>query len=217
MKRENVLEHVKSVGVVPIFRKLPPQVLLPLCEAVVTGGARAVEVTVESEGAFESISAIRQQFGDRLLIGAGTLMTPEEVQQAVEAGADFLLSPHLDPELIATARQLGHPFVPGVATPTEVIQAVRAGAEILKLFPASSLGSSYLKDLLGPFKGKLFIPTGGITVDNAAEFIRAGAIGVGIGSSLASKAEIDAEDWEVIQKRVRLVLERVEAAKSGLA
>lgn len=215
MKWESVLRDVKSAGVIAIFRKLPPQLLLPLCEAVVAGGVKAVEVTVESEGAFESISAIRHQFGDRLRIGAGTLMTPEEVQQAVAAGADFLLSPHLDTKLIEAGHQLGCLFVPGVATPTEVVQAVRAGAEILKLFPASSLGSSYLKDLLGPFKGKLFIPTGGITADNAATFIRAGAIGVGMGSSLASKAEIEAGEWQAIQSRVRLALERVQAARPG--
>ncbi len=214
MTLERVVEQVKNAGVIAIFRKLPPEVLLPLCEAVVAGGARAVEVTVESEGAIESIRAIRQQYGHQLLIGAGTLMTPGEVEQAVEAGADFLLSPHLDAELIATAQKLERPFVPGVATPTEVVQATHAGAQILKLFPASSLGSSYLKDLLGPFRGKSFIPTGGITVDNAAEFIRAGAVGVGMGSSLASKAEINRADWVSVQHRVKLVLKRVHAAKA---
>ncbi|MFB5192564.1 bifunctional 4-hydroxy-2-oxoglutarate aldolase/2-dehydro-3-deoxy-phosphogluconate aldolase [Alicyclobacillus fastidiosus] len=216
MTLENAVDRVKNAGVVAIFRKLSPKVLLPLCQAVVAGGVKAVEVTVESEGAFESIRAIRQLYGNQLLIGAGTLMTVEEVKQAIEAGADFLLSPHFDTALIETARDLERPFVPGVATPTEVVQALRSGAEILKLFPASSLGSSYLKDLLGPFKGTSFIPTGGITVDNAAEFIRAGAVGVGMGSSLASKTEIDRSDWDSIQKRVRLAVERIEKAKNGL-
>ncbi|WAH41269.1 bifunctional 4-hydroxy-2-oxoglutarate aldolase/2-dehydro-3-deoxy-phosphogluconate aldolase [Alicyclobacillus fastidiosus] len=215
MNLENAVERVKSAGVVAIFRKLSPKVVLPLCQAVIAGGAKAVEVTVESEGAFESIRAIRQEYGSQLLIGAGTLMTREEVQQAVEAGADFLLSPHVDAELIETARDLGRPFVPGVATPTEVVQALRLGAEVLKLFPASSLGSAYLRDLLGPFKGTSFIPTGGITVDNAAEFIRAGAVGVGMGSSLASKGEIAHSDWDSIENRVRMAVDRIDAAKNG--
>lgn len=214
MNRNVLLEQVKQAGIVAIFRKLPQKLLLPLCDAVVAGGVKAVEVTVESEGAFESIQAIRQKYGNQLLIGAGTLMTLKEVKRAIDAGAHFLLSPHLDASLIEAAHNLDRSFVPGVQTPTEVIRAIRAGAEVLKLFPASSLGASYLKDLLGPFKDKSFIPTGGITVDNAAEFIRAGAIGVGIGSSLASKAEIDAQDWESITNRVRLTRKRVEVAKA---
>lgn len=214
MTQGQKIKQLLDAGVVAIFRKLPPQVLLPLCEAVVAGGVKAVEITVESDGAFESIREIRKYYGDKLLIGAGTLMREEEVVQAVEAGADFLLSPHLDTSLIKKAQNLGRPFIPGIATATEVVRALHAGAQILKLFPASSLGATYLKDLLGPFKGKLFIPTGGITVDNAAEFIRAGAVGVGMGSSLASKAEIDAEKWNSIQNRVRLAIERVQEAKS---
>ncbi|MDQ0188828.1 bifunctional 4-hydroxy-2-oxoglutarate aldolase/2-dehydro-3-deoxy-phosphogluconate aldolase [Alicyclobacillus cycloheptanicus] len=215
MTLEDAVERVKQAGVIAIFRKLPSATLLPLCDAVVTGGIRAVEVTVESEGAFESIRAIRQQYGDTLLIGAGTVMSVDDVHQAVEAGADLLLSPHLDPALVAAAHALGRPFVPGVATPSEVVQASRAGARVLKLFPAAPLGASYLKDLLGPFHDKCFLPTGGITVDNAAEFIRAGAVGVGMGSSLAAKAEMEAADWASIRARAAQVLERVQAAKAA--
>ncbi|QSO51366.1 bifunctional 4-hydroxy-2-oxoglutarate aldolase/2-dehydro-3-deoxy-phosphogluconate aldolase [Alicyclobacillus curvatus] len=214
MSMERIISRLRHAGVIAIFRKLPPESLLPLTEAVFAGGVEAVEVTVESEGAYDGIRKIRKQFGDALLVGAGTVMTVKEVDDAIAAGADFLLSPHLDTELVTHALSLGRPMIPGVMTPTEIVQATRAGAEILKLFPASALGTSFLKDLLGPFKDKLFIPTGGITADNAADFITLGAVGVGMGSSLATNAEIAAKDWTAVTNRVQLAVERVRAAKA---
>ncbi|QQE77926.1 bifunctional 4-hydroxy-2-oxoglutarate aldolase/2-dehydro-3-deoxy-phosphogluconate aldolase [Alicyclobacillus sp. SO9] len=216
MNEENsIAQRVEEAGVIAIFRKLPPAVIAPLAEALVEAGIRAIELTVESEGAYESIRMIRDRFASDVVVGAGTLMTKDDIAQAVDAGADFLLSPHLDVDLLAAAHELGVPMTPGIATPTEVVQAVHAGAQTLKLFPAAPLGPAYLKDLLGPFKGKQFIPTGGITATNAADFIQAGAIAVGMGSSLATTDEISRQDWAAIQTRVRTALREVHEAKAA--
>ncbi|MCL6597686.1 MAG: bifunctional 4-hydroxy-2-oxoglutarate aldolase/2-dehydro-3-deoxy-phosphogluconate aldolase [Alicyclobacillus macrosporangiidus] len=211
-----VLERLCEGGVVAIFRRVDRRHIHPLVEAVVKGGVRAVELTVDSDGAYETIRAIRDAAGADLLVGAGTLMEPEQVERAVEAGADFLLSPHLDVALLSSAERLGCPFIPGVTTPTEIVQARRAGAEVLKLFPAGPLGPAYLKDLLGPFRGVAFLPTGGITPDNAADYIRAGAPAVGMGSALVDPADVAAGRWEAVTNRVRALVDRVQAAKRGL-
>ncbi|SFU78292.1 bifunctional 4-hydroxy-2-oxoglutarate aldolase/2-dehydro-3-deoxy-phosphogluconate aldolase [Alicyclobacillus macrosporangiidus] len=210
-----VLERLCEGGVVAIFRRVDRQHIQPLVEAVVKGGVRAVELTVDSDGAYETIRAIRDAAGADLLVGAGTLMEPEQVDRAVEAGADFLLSPHLDVALLARADRLGAPFIPGVTTPTEIVQARRAGAQVLKLFPAGPLGPAYLKDLLGPFRGVAFLPTGGITPDNAPDYIRAGAPAVGMGSALVDPADVAAGRWEAVTTRVRALVDRVQAAKRG--
>jgi len=206
-------QRIREAGIIAIFRKLPAHAIPALAEALLDAGIFAIELTVESEGAYEAIRSLRQRYGSDLLIGAGTLMTPNQLAQAVDAGANFLLSPHLDKALLEAAKAHGMPMIPGVVTPTEVVQATAAGADILKLFPAAPLGCAYLKDLLGPFSGRSFIPTGGITAENAGDFIRAGAIAVGMGSSLGTAKEIENHDWPAIQQRVRTALDGVRSAR----
>ncbi len=200
---------IKRAGAIAILRRQPSNLVLSVVDALMAGGITAIEVTFDSEGAQELIQTLRKTFGKDLFIGAGTLMTPTQVQQAVEAGADVLLSPHFDGTLVEIAASLGAVMIPGIVTPTEIVQATRAGADILKLFPAGPLGPLYLKDLLGPFHGTSFVPTGGITVDNAADFIRAGAIGVGMGSALVPKHEVEAGDWISITQRAFELMRRI--------
>lgn len=213
MTKDQIVTRVKEAGAIAILRKMPATKVLAVADAVIAGGITAVEVTLDSEGAIQAIQYLRGRYGDQILIGAGTIMTTEQVRDAVEAGADVLLSPHFDAALVKAALELGKPMIPGIMTATEVMQAERAGAEVFKLFPAGPLGPSYLKDLLGPFAGKSFVPTGGITVDNAADYIRAGAVAVGMGSSLVPKKDIDAEDWQAITDRSRQFMETIQSAK----
>ncbi|CAM3781937.1 bifunctional 4-hydroxy-2-oxoglutarate aldolase/2-dehydro-3-deoxy-phosphogluconate aldolase [Alicyclobacillus pomorum] len=208
--------RVKQAGAIAILRRQPIHSVLSVVDALMAGGITAIEVTFDSEGAQELIQSLRRTFGQDLFIGAGTLMTPAQVRQAVEAGADVLLSPHLDVTLVETAASLGAVMIPGIVTPTEIVQATRAGADTLKLFPAGPLGPAYLKDLLGPFHGTSFIPTGGITVDNAADFLRAGAIGVGMGSALVPKHEVEAGDWSSITRRASELMRRIREVQSGV-
>ncbi|MCL6592634.1 MAG: bifunctional 4-hydroxy-2-oxoglutarate aldolase/2-dehydro-3-deoxy-phosphogluconate aldolase [Alicyclobacillus sp.] len=215
MAETDILQRIVDAGVIAIFRRVDPRVIRPLVEAVVAGGVQAVELTVDSEGAYDTIAALREEARGHLLVGAGTLLQPEQVVQAVAAGADFLLSPHLDPVLVDVATRLGCLMIPGVTTPSEVVQAQKAGARAFKLFPAGPLGPAYVKDLLGPFRGQAFIPTGGITPDNAADYIRAGAVAVGMGSALVPAAAVAAGQWQDITVRVQTLVERIRSAKQG--
>lgn len=158
-----------------------------IADALVGGGVRAFELTLNDpeDQALRSIeAAARAGPGLGIGIGAGTVLTIEAAARAVDAGAAFLVMPHLDAELVRWAADRGIPAMPGCATPTEILTAWRAGAAAMKVFPASSLGPSFLRECRGPFPGLPLLPTGGITVDNAAAFIAAGAIGVGMGSWL---------------------------------
>lgn len=204
---------IEQAGVVAILRRLPESTLLDVAGALVSGGIQVLEMTLDSPGAYTGISTLRNTYGDNVLIGAGTVMTREQLRGAKDAGAKFMLSPHLDTDLVAYAKELDVVLIPGIATPSEIALAKRAGAEVLKLFPAGPLGTSYLKDLLGPFHGTSFIPTGGITPANARDFIEAGAVAVGMGSSLVPKQDIFSAAWKSIGDRAEQVVRAVSEAR----
>ncbi|MHB1685641.1 MAG: bifunctional 4-hydroxy-2-oxoglutarate aldolase/2-dehydro-3-deoxy-phosphogluconate aldolase [Bacilli bacterium] len=213
---ERITENLKQAGVIAILRKLPAHSLEAAAKAVVEGGVQVIEITLDSEGALSAIESLRKQFGEAVLVGAGTVLTKDELLAAKSAGAQFVLSPHLDVSLLALSLEQGLPMIPGILTPTEIVQAEQAGAAVFKLFPAGSLGTGYLKDLLGPFSGRAFIPTGGVTPDNASDFIRAGAVGVGMGGALIDKQAVISQDWEAITRRVQEVISRIhEAARQS--
>jgi 2-dehydro-3-deoxyphosphogluconate aldolase/(4S)-4-hydroxy-2-oxoglutarate aldolase len=181
---------IEESKVIAILRNVPKDSLQRVLEALYEGGIRIAEITMNSEGALEGIASMRKAFEGRLTIGAGTVMNKKYAQRAIEAGAKFLISPHVDEAVIEMA--LAHSVVPlpGALTPTEVVRAIDAGAPIVKLFPCSSLGPGYVKELLGPLNTCKLIAVGGINSDNAADYIRAGAIGVGVGGSLVSMNDI---------------------------
>ncbi len=176
--------------VIAIARRLEPAALPAIAEALVSNGIRAFEVTLNSPGAIESIRLLADgPLGERLLVGAGTVLSIAEAEVAVEAGARFLVTPHLDPDLIAWAAGRGVPILPGAFTPTEILTAWRAGAAAVKLFPASVAGPAFIRDFRGPFPEIPLIPTGGVTVENAAALLEAGAVAVGLGSWLTGAGD----------------------------
>lgn len=209
MTTESILNRVGQVGVIAILRRLPDAAIEPAVDALLQGGIEAIEVTLDAASALRTLAWLRKQFGDKLLIGAGTILTSEDVAAAVDAGAQYLLSPHLDVTLLERAAELGYPMVPGVLTPSEIMTAKLHGAKVLKLFPAGSHGSAYMKDLLGPFHGTAFIPTGGINGDNAAEFVRAGAFALGIGSSLVTRDDIENAAWSNVRTKAQQMVQLV--------
>ena len=190
--RAAIPDGITLGGVVAIGRRVAPSAVASIAGALVEGGVRVLELTLndpehEALRAIEAAARIGPDLG--VQVGAGTVLSVESARRAVDAGAAFLVMPHLDADLVRWAAERGIPAMPGCATPTELLTAWRAGAAAMKIFPASSLGPSFLRECGGPFPGLPLLPTGGITVDNAASFIAAGAIGVGMGSWLIGNAD----------------------------
>jgi 2-dehydro-3-deoxyphosphogluconate aldolase / (4S)-4-hydroxy-2-oxoglutarate aldolase len=212
-QRPDVPAGLIAGGVVAIGRRLPLDQVKAIADGLVAGGVGAFELTLnDPEGAaIEAIAAVaRHAAGGRLVVGAGTVLTTEAAERAVEAGARFLVMPHTDPVLIAWAAKRGIPVFPGALSPTEVLAAWRAGAAAVKLFPASVAGPNAVRELRGPFPDIPLIPTGGVTAESAAAFVRAGAIAVGIGSWLTGGG-----DPAAIAERAALVVRAVADARAG--
>lgn len=180
-----------------------------MAQAVALGGLSLIEITWNSERAPELISQLRTEL-PHCIIGTGTLLNLEQLEQAIEAGAQFLFTPHVNLTLIAAAVKAGVPIVPGALTPTEIVTAWEAGASCIKVFPIQAVGgASYIKALQGPLGNIPLIPTGGISLENAQEFLKAGAIAVGLSGELFPKALIATEDWKAIAQRARTLREQL--------
>ncbi|MBW3602989.1 MAG: bifunctional 4-hydroxy-2-oxoglutarate aldolase/2-dehydro-3-deoxy-phosphogluconate aldolase [Actinobacteria bacterium] len=187
---------------IAIARGLPADRLQGIAEALRGAGVRALEVTLDSPGALEAVEALASRFDvEALAIGAGTVRSQEAAQAAVAAGAGYLVAPHTDEAVVAWAAGQGVPMTPGALTPTEVVRGWEAGAAAVKLFPAGPLGPSYLKAVAEPLPDVPLIPTGGVSAANAADFLRAGAVAVGVGGSLLG----DGDPAGVAERARRLV------------
>jgi 2-dehydro-3-deoxyphosphogluconate aldolase/(4S)-4-hydroxy-2-oxoglutarate aldolase len=186
---------------VAIGRGLPPDRVERIAEGLVAGGIRAFEITLNSPDAFAAIAALAQRWGDRLLVGAGTVLDTNGAERAADAGARFIVSPHTDPGLIAWAVGPGLPVFPGAFSPTEILTGWNAGATAVKLFPASVAGPAFIREFRGPFRDIPLIATGGVTIDSAPGFLAAGAAAVGMGSWLTG----DGEPEGIAERAGRLV------------
>jgi len=208
-------EGITNSGVVAIARHLDPDRAIAVADALAGGGVRAFELTLNEPEA-EALRALEAVAGRRpangLDIGAGTVLSIEAAGRAVDAGATFLVMPHLDVELVAWAAERGIPALPGCATPTEALAAWRAGAAAIKLFPASVAGPGFIRELHGPFPDIPVVPTGGVTLDNAPAFIAAGAVAIGLGGWLIGNAEPIG-----VGNRARQIVAAVAVARSGPA
>ena len=184
-------EEIAGPRVLAIGRGLPPDQIGRIAEGLVAGGIRAFEITLNSPDAFRAIAALAERWGERLLVGAGTVLDVEAAAQAADVGARFIVSPHTDPALIDWAVGHGLPVFPGAFSPTEIFRAWRAGATAVKLFPASVAGPAFVREFRGPFRDVPLIATGGVTIESAPAFLGAGAVAVGIGSWLTGDGEPD--------------------------
>lgn len=202
-RRPGIPEQIRDGRVIAIGRGLDPTTLPAVGEALLAGGVRAFEVTLNSPGAYEAIELLATHFpANDLLIGAGTVLSLEDAASAAAAGARFLVMPHTDLEIIAWAVQRGIPTFPGAFTPSEILGAWRAGAAAVKLFPASAVGPAFVRELRGPFPEIPLIPTGGVTLESASAYVGAGALAVGVGSWLTGQDGADG-----IRHRARLLSE----------
>src|SRR5579875_1014200 len=209
-----VKAEIERVGLVPVLRAKSAAEGHALVEAMLAGGVTVVEVTMTVPGAVELLRELKQAHGGKLLLGSGTVTTAEQAAATIEAGAEFVVSPSLHPEVIAKTKAMGKVSVPGALTPTEVITAWRAGADYVKVFPCSAMGgASYLKALLAPFPDVKLIPTGGVTLATAAEYLKAGARARGGGGDLVNEAAIAEGRAEVVTAAARAYLEVIRAAR----
>lgn len=188
--------ELEEIGLIAIVRAPAPVALLPIAEALARGGIRVMEVTLNTPGALEGVTALRQHFGGVMHIGAGTILEPNDARRAMDVGAEFIVTPTLQTDTIALCRERRVPIACGAMTPTEALAAHRAGADFVKLFPADGLGPAYVRALRAPLPFLKIIPTGGVDRDSLADFIHAGCVGVALGSGLVSQQILDTADWE---------------------
>lgn len=192
---------MERVPVIAIVR-LPSAVeAVPVASAVHAGGIRLIEVTLTVDGALPAVGAIRQAGLDGLVVGVGTVRTAADARRAVDAGAEYLVTPTTRVDVVDAAREAGVPVVCGGLTPTELDLAHRSGADYVKLFPASTVGPRYLREVLAPLPDLKVVPTGGVTVSNIPAFRDSGAAGVGVGSALVDAATVDAGEWAELERR----------------
>lgn len=213
---ETTQQIIERVGLIPVLRAKSIAQGRAVVDAMVAGGVTVVEVTMTVPGAIDLIKELQKAYGEQLLLGSGTVTTADQAQATIDAGAEFVVSPSLHPEVITRTKTNKKISCPGALTPTEVITAWNAGADYVKIFPCSAVGgASYLKSLLAPFPHLKLIPTGGVTLDTAASFIKAGARALGVGSDLVNLAAIDAGNTETITETARAYLKVLADARKA--
>jgi 2-dehydro-3-deoxyphosphogluconate aldolase / (4S)-4-hydroxy-2-oxoglutarate aldolase len=192
-------QRLREVGIIPIIRTPSADAVVPVAEALLQAGLPVVEITLTVPNAIEAIGAIAKRFAGKLLLGAGTVTDAVSAKRAVDAGAEFIVTPCLVPEVIEAAHRAEVAVLPGALTPTEVFEAHRLGGDMVKIFPVQSVGgAAYLRALRGPFPNILLVPTGGVTLENMTEMFKAGAAAVGVGTELISKEALARRDYAAI-------------------
>jgi 2-dehydro-3-deoxyphosphogluconate aldolase/(4S)-4-hydroxy-2-oxoglutarate aldolase len=211
---ETTKQIIERVGLIPVLRAKSVAQGRAVVEAMVAGGVTVVEVTMTVPGAIDLLRQLQKEYGAKLLLGSGTVTTADQARATIDAGAEFVVSPSLHPAVIDTTKKNGKVSCPGALTPTEAITAWEAGADYVKIFPCSAVGgASYLKSLLAPFPHLKLIPTGGVTLQTAESFIRAGARALGVGGDLVNLAAIDAGKPETITETARAYLKVLAEAR----
>jgi 2-dehydro-3-deoxyphosphogluconate aldolase/(4S)-4-hydroxy-2-oxoglutarate aldolase len=213
MARSDVTQRIEQLGVVAVIRIKEPDRLRAVIEALASGGVRALEVTMTVPRAIELIAEIAPTLPPEFLVGAGTVLDAGTAARAIDAGARFVVSPVFRRGVIETCHGREVPAMPGCLTPTEILDAWEAGADVVKVFPATTLGPGYIKDIRAPLPEVKLMPTGGVTLDNASDWIKAGAVAVGVGSALVDAAAVAAGNYHVIEAHARRIVATVQAAR----
>lgn len=204
MEKSKIMRHMREVALVPVLRASSAEEAIKIADAIVAGGVNILEVTMTVPGAIRVIEQLANHHGDTLLLGAGTVLDSETARSCLLAGAQFIVSPALDLRTIELCRRYGVPIMPGALTPTEIVAAWQAGADVVKVFPCSALGGAkYLKALQGPLPQIQLVPTGGVSLSTAEEFLAAGAFALGVGGDLVDAKAAREGRVEVIAENAR--------------
>jgi 2-dehydro-3-deoxyphosphogluconate aldolase/(4S)-4-hydroxy-2-oxoglutarate aldolase len=206
MNAKQVLDIVEATKVIAVIRMSDAGKVAGVVDAILKGGVRAIEITMTTPSALEIIAALAASKRAGTLIGAGTVLDARMAGEVIRAGSDFVVSPVTDAEMIETCKRSGVFVAPGAFTPNEIMSAWKMGADVVKVFPATSVGPKYFRDLRGPLPQVRLMPTGGVSVENAAEFIRSGACCVAVGTALLDKEIVAAEDWKRLTEKTRALL-----------
>jgi 2-dehydro-3-deoxyphosphogluconate aldolase/(4S)-4-hydroxy-2-oxoglutarate aldolase len=215
MDKQEMMDLIQKTGVIAIMRAKSSDQLLAAADAIKAGGVQAIEVTMTTPGALDVIRQATERYGADVLFGVGSVLDPESARAAILAGAQFVVSPTLNLKTIELCHRYAIPVVPGAYTPTEILTAWEAGADMVKVFPASVGGPAYFKAVKAPLPQVKLVPVGGVNLDTTADFIRAGADAVGVGSALVSQKLLDAGDFAALTERARRL--RQEVAKGRAA
>lgn len=210
MMQSETKQWIERLGIVPVLRARSAKEGHALVDALMAGGITVMEVTMTVPGAVGLLRELKKEHGDKLLLGSGTVTDAAQAEETIDSGAEFVVSPSFHPEVVAKTKQMGKVSIPGALTPTEVITAWRTGADYVKIFPCSAVGGApYLKALLAPFPELQLIPTGGVTLQTAADFLKAGARALGVGTDLVNPKAIEEGKPEKVTETARAYVEIV--------
>ncbi|WP_018931132.1 bifunctional 4-hydroxy-2-oxoglutarate aldolase/2-dehydro-3-deoxy-phosphogluconate aldolase [Gracilibacillus lacisalsi] len=211
-----VLQRMLDTGVVAVMRKTTPETIIPIAQALRDGGVTSLEITVETPKVLTLIEKVKDELGDEVMVGAGTVLDAETARAALMAGASFIFSPTVREETIEMTKRYGAVSVAGAFTPTEILTAYEKGADMIKVFPASVVGPRFFKDIKGPLPHIPLMPTGGVDINNTSDYIKAGAVAVGAGSTLVRQADQITDNYLAdLTNKAKAFIEAVEKGRNG--
>lgn len=216
MEKREILDRMITEGLIPLIRTASASEAMDIATAIKAGGSSFLEITMTVPGAIEVVRELAGKYQDEFIIGAGTVLDPETGRVALLAGAQFLVSPTLNPDLVSLAHRYSTVVIPGAMTPTEILAAWNVGADLVKVFPAGPLGGpDYIKAVKAPLPQVLLMPTGGVNIQNAGAFIQAGATAVAVGGELVDKNAVEERQFRIITENVRALINAIREAKAN--
>jgi 2-dehydro-3-deoxyphosphogluconate aldolase/(4S)-4-hydroxy-2-oxoglutarate aldolase len=216
MKRQEIVNSLIKASAVAVVRLTDPTKLMKVSEAIYAGGVSAIEITMTVPNAIKMIEEASKVLGSYMQVGVGSVLDSDTAQKAIDAGAKYVVSPIFKKEIIETAHKNNIPAMPGAFTPTEILTAYEAGADIVKVFPADVVGMAFFKGILAPMPHLKLMPTGGVSLTNAGDWLKAGACAVGVGTALLDKKAIATEDYKTLTANAKILMESINKAKAEI-
>ncbi len=209
MSREETVKRIIAGGAVAVIRLADPGKLIKVAEAIHAGGISGIEITMTVPNAIKVIGEASREIGDYMNVGVGSVLNAEKARMAIDAGARYVVSPIFKKEIVEVAHERDIPAIPGAFTPTEIQTAYEAGADIVKVFPADVVGMAFFRGVLAPMPHLKLMPTGGVTLKNAGEWLKSGACAVGVGSALLDRKAIDSGKYQVLTENAKIMMESI--------